>query len=142
MFVENKNPIYVLFQAKYCYLLSFPCPTKEKFDSFVYWLSENFCYDKDKREIANSFDLDDFTGLELLTEVRGSELFSIQMIDAKVVEILRVKEVEVTAAKHVIKPKEDTIRQRDETIKQVEKRKRCSYCRCAFCSNCYNCEFC
>ena len=34
MFVENKNPIYVLFQAKYCYLLSFPCPTKEKFDSF------------------------------------------------------------------------------------------------------------
>ena len=78
--------------------------------------------------------MDDFTGLELLTDVGGSGLFSIQMIDAKVVEILRVKEVEVTAAKHVIKLKEDTMKQRDGTIKQVEKKKRCSYCRCAFCS--------
>ena len=65
--------------------------TKEGFDAFVFWLTENECSDEDKREIADSFDFSDFTGKELLTDVRRSGLYSIEKIDTRVLEILEKK---------------------------------------------------
>ena len=47
--------------------------TKNLFDAFVLWLSENDCTDEDKKEITDSFDFEDFKARELLTDVRMSE---------------------------------------------------------------------
>ena len=64
--------------------------TKEEFDAFVFWLSENECSDEDKQEIVDSFYFDDFTVKELLTDVRRSGLYSIEKIDTQVLEILEM----------------------------------------------------
>ena len=61
--------------------------TKERFDSFVFWLTENECSDDDKRNITDSFTFDAFTVEELLTDVRSSGLYSIKRIDRRVLEI-------------------------------------------------------
>ena len=55
---------------------------KHKFDAVdvVFWLSGNECDDKDKEFISNRLDFAHFTGVELLTDVRKSGLFSYKMI--------------------------------------------------------------
>ena len=68
---------------------------KEEFDAFVFWLSENECSAQDQQEIANSFNFLHFTGKELLTDVRRSGLYSIKKIDARVLEVLEMKELDV-----------------------------------------------
>ena len=64
--------------------------TKNLFNAFVLWLSENDCTDEDKKEITNSFDLlcGCFTAEKLLTDVRKSNLFSIKDIADHVLEIM------------------------------------------------------
>ena len=66
--------------------------TRQKFDVFVFWLSENDCSEEEKKEIVDSFNFDDFTAEELLTEVRLSGLYSISIICSKALEILRKKD--------------------------------------------------
>ena len=94
--------------------------TKDKFDAFVFWLSENECNDKDKKIITENFDLNDFTGEELLTDVRKSGLFSIETIDDKLMEILQEnddsldeKDKEINLLKEEVKKlKEDLAKKR------------------------------
>ena len=66
--------------------------TRQKFDVFVFWLSENDCSEEEKKEIVDSFNFDDFTAEELLTEVRLSGLYSISIICSKALEILHKKD--------------------------------------------------
>ena len=130
--------------------------TKEEFDAFAFWLSVNECSDKDTREIANSFNFDDFTAQDLLTDVRRSGLFSIKKIDARVLEILAEKEKEkeklVKVKDALINSNARSMKDKDATIKnknaeictlknylaaqnlQIEKREICS-----FCTRCYRC---
>jgi len=62
--------------------------TKQRFDAFVFWHAKSQCDDEDRKDITESFCFQDFTGQELLTDVRKSGLFSIMKIDSKVLEIL------------------------------------------------------
>ena len=61
--------------------------TKERFDAFVFWLTENACSNNDKKRITESLMFDNFTLEELLTDVRSSGLYPSQRIDARVLEI-------------------------------------------------------
>ena len=67
--------------------LRFPM-TKARFDSFVFWLSKNNdnCDNDDKKVITESFKFHDFTVEELLTDVRKSGLYSIEIIDKRLLE--------------------------------------------------------
>ena len=60
--------------------------TKNRFDAFVLWLSDNEGSDEDKKEITESFNFDDFNERELLTDVRQSGLYSTEKIDKRVLE--------------------------------------------------------
>ena len=66
--------------------------TKNLFDAFVLWLSENDCTDEDKKEITDSFDFDDFDEQELLMDVRKSGLYSTEKIDRRVLDIFSSRE--------------------------------------------------
>lgn len=63
----------------------------EKFQVFMYWSASNDCSEIEKRRMTNNFDLDSFTGEELLTVVRQSGLYSVEQIDKRVLQILRVQ---------------------------------------------------
>jgi len=66
--------------------------TKQKFDAFVFWLSENNCSEEEKKVIVDSFNFDDFVVEELLTDVQLSGLYSISNVCSKVLEILRKRD--------------------------------------------------
>ena len=61
--------------------------TKNLFDAFVLWLSENDCTEEDKKEITDSFNFDDFNERELVTDVRKSGLYSTEKIDRRILDI-------------------------------------------------------
>ena len=65
--------------------------TKQKFDAFLFWLSENDCSEDEKKEIVDSFDLDNFTAEKLLKDVRLSGLYSISTICSKAIDIVAEK---------------------------------------------------
>lgn len=83
----------------------------EKIDIFMYWLSSNNCSAIEKKRIANSVDLDEFTAEELLTVVRKSNLFSVQLIDRKVLKIIKNQMASINK-------KEIEIREKDALIQQ------------------------
>ena len=91
--------------------------TKDTFDAFVIWYSKNKlkCSDQDRRDIADSFDLDDFTGVELLTDVRKSGLFSVEIIDTRVLNILNVQQKEIKLSDMRIRTLENSL--------EIEKKK-------------------
>ena len=64
---------------------------KDKFDLFLDWYKENKenCSEENKKIILDSFNLDDFSGEELLTVVRKSGLFPEEDVINKVLEKLR-----------------------------------------------------
>ena len=64
---------------------------KDKFDLFLAWYNENteYCNEESKKIILDSFNLDDFSGEELLTVVRKSGLFPEEEVINKVLEKLR-----------------------------------------------------
>ena len=64
---------------------------KDKFDLFLAWYNENteYCSEENKKIILDSFNLDDFSGEELLTVVRKSGLFPEEEVINKVLEKLR-----------------------------------------------------
>ena len=108
--------------------------TKERFDAFVFWLSENEsqCNVQDKREVIKSFNFDDFTGKELLTDVRKSGLYSILKIDMKVLELLNSiilenrssiieKQKVVEKSKREIEKLQESVKDKDRLIASQEK---------------------
>ena len=72
--------------------------TKQRFDAFVFWYSQNKlkCSDQDRRRITDSFSFTDFTGEELLTDVRQSGLYSVKKIDMRVLDILNGQQKDIT----------------------------------------------
>ena len=66
--------------------------TRQKFDAFKFWLSENDCGEDEKNAIVDSFNFDDFTADELLTEVRMSGLYSVSKVTSKALEIFHKKD--------------------------------------------------
>ena len=67
----------------------FPHPTaKDRFEAFLSWYSKNDqdCSDNDKQLILDSFDLDDFTGKDLMTVVKTSGMFSEESVNASIIE--------------------------------------------------------
>ena len=95
--------------------------TKERFDSFVFWLTENECIDDDKRNITDSFTFDAFTVEELLTDVRSSGLYSIKRIDRRVLEIHQSvqRNLELTGEK--LKDKTKALNEKEYSNKIKEK---------------------
>ena len=65
--------------------------TKQKFDCFVMWLSNNEIEEEEEAEIVESFQSEDFTINELLTDVRKSRLYQDITIDERVLELLQEK---------------------------------------------------
>ena len=65
-------------------------PTVARLQFFKIWYVENKdCKDGEKKIIRDSFNLDDFTGEELLTVVKESGLFPEKDIDKKCIEKFR-----------------------------------------------------
>ena len=63
---------------------------KLRLQFFKIWYVENKdCKDEEKKIIRDSFNLDDFTGEELLTVVKESGLFTEKDIDTKCIEKFR-----------------------------------------------------
>ena len=54
--------------------------TKQRFESFKFWLSENEVTEEQKDEIVESLDFEDFTVEELLTSVKKSGLYTVSKI--------------------------------------------------------------
>jgi len=92
--------------------------TKNLFDAFVLWLSENDCTDEDKKDITDSFVFEDFKEQELLTDVRKSGLYSIEKIDRRALDIFNFRSKIIAEQRNDLKSKEATLRIRDATIKE------------------------
>merc|ERR1712079_376986 len=61
--------------------------TGERFKYFLAWYSKNKdCGPEDKKAVLDSFKLDDFTGVELLTVAKESGFFSQEEIEKKCIE--------------------------------------------------------
>ncbi len=83
--------------------------TKNKFNAFVYWMSENEVSDENKMEIVKCFHFEDFTGEELLTTVRKSGLYPDSKIDERLRVVLQEKDKVIEAQKKSIREKNTTI---------------------------------
>lgn len=83
--------------------------TKQKFDSFLIWLSENDPSDDQKGEIVKSFHFNDFTVDELLNSVMESGLYTISKIHDRVSAMFKEQEELIKNMKKSIKIKSDTI---------------------------------
>ena len=95
--------------------------TKKLFDSFVIWLSENEATEKQKDEIVNSFNFEDFTVEELLTSVRKSGLYNIGKIADRVHDLFKEQVSLVEHKKNLLEEKDNSIKERDDTIKEKDK---------------------
>ena len=70
--------------------IGYRIPTsKEIFDAFVYWLSENDCTSEEKERVKQCYNFYNFTAEELLTDVRRSGLYSIEEVDRRLLDIFR-----------------------------------------------------
>ena len=63
--------------------------------AFMVWLSQNEVTEEQQKEIVESFNLEEFSAEELLTEVRDSGLFSAKKIDERMLELLNEKELKI-----------------------------------------------
>ena len=66
------------------------------------WLTENEASEKQKTEIVESFNFEDFTAEELLTSVRDSGLYSAKRIDERVLDLLKNKDMKIKELKNTI----------------------------------------
>ena len=73
-----------------------------KFKAFMVWLTENEASEKQKTEIVESFNFEDFTAEELLTSVRDSGLYSAKRIDERVLDLLKNKDMKINELKNTI----------------------------------------
>ena len=63
--------------------------TKQRFDAFMIWTSENEVTEEQKDEIVESFDFDDFTVEELMTSIRDSGFYPGKKIDKRVIDLFK-----------------------------------------------------
>ena len=98
---------------------------EERFDAFVFWLSENECTAGEKQRISESFNLYCFTAEELITDVRKSGLYSIEKIDRILLE-------KMESLRDGLKRKNKTIVEKNQEIdglnQVIQKMKRKSHC--------------
>ena len=97
------------------------CTTKQRFDAFTIWLSENEATEEQKEEIVKSFNFEDFTVEELLTSVRKSGLYTFKKIDERVLYLFKEQDGLVKHQKDLLKENEKSIIERDNTIKEKDK---------------------
>ena len=83
-------------------------PTKQRFDAFMVWLSNNEdeVTKEDRNEIVDSFDFKDFTVEELITSVRDSGLYSGTEVDKRLLELFKNQEHDLKAKNSVIEEKD------------------------------------
>jgi len=96
--------------------------TKNRFDAFVLWLSENDCTDEDKKEITDSFNFDDFNERELLTDVRKSGLYLTEKIDRRVLDICHSRDTLITAQIRGLRKRDAIINNDSKIIAHQEKK--------------------
>ena len=103
---------------------------KNELDAFMFWLSENEISGDDKMEITNYFEcyIEVFTAEELLTDVKKSGLFSMKMIDDRVMEILqdkdrqlKAKDETITQKWNEVRPLMEILQDKDREIKAKDK---------------------
>jgi len=98
-------------------LLSVPWPspsTKQVFDAFMVWLSENEVTNEERNEIADSLEFENFTVEELMTSVWDSGLYPRSKIDKRVLELVKKKD-------NLLKEKDLKIKDQDLKIQQLQR---------------------
>jgi len=102
--------------------------TKQRFDSFIIWLSENEATEDQKKEIVKFFYFEEFTVKELITSVRDSGLYPTSKIDERVLELfknqgdlLKEKDKLIEAKDNLLKDQEKLLKSKDKQIKAQEK---------------------
>ena len=95
--------------------------TKQRFDAFTIWLSENEATEEQKEEIVKSFNFEDFTVEELLTSVRKSGLYTVKKIDERVLYLFKEQDGLVKHQKDLLKENDKSIIERDNSIKEKDK---------------------
>ena len=96
------NLIKDIFLADYCLDPLSMSLQRGKFKAFMVWLTENEASEKQKTEIVESFNFEDFTAEELLTSVRDSGLYSAKRIDKRVLDLLKNKDMKIKELKDTI----------------------------------------
>ena len=92
--------------------------TKQRFEAFMVWLSENEAAKEDKNEIVESFNFEDFTVEELMTSVRNSDLYSGTKIDKRVLVLHK----DLTETKDLkIKEQDSKIRELRGILEEAKK---------------------
>ena len=77
---------------------------------------------QDKQDIVNSFSFDDFTGEELLTDVRKSALYSIAKIDKKILDMLKEKDSSIATKNRLIVNKDKWLEKYESTIEELRRK--------------------
>ena len=73
-----------------------PMPTTlERTNAFMVWHSKNEVTEEQKNEIVNSFDFVDFTVEELITIIRVSGLYPAKMIDKRLLDLVKNKDLKI-----------------------------------------------
>jgi len=94
---------------------SWPSPsTKQVFDAFMVWLSENEVTNEERNEIADSLEFENFTVEELMTSVWDSGLYPRSKIDKRVLELVKKKD-------NLLKEKDLKIKDQDLKIQQLQR---------------------
>jgi len=90
--------------------------TKQKFDCFMIWLSENVIDEEEEAEIVESFQPEDFTVDELLTTVRRSRIYPDTAIDERVLELLQEQRDRLQQQRRLLNDEEKQIKARERII--------------------------
>ena len=88
--------------------------TKQVFDAYMVWLSENEVTKEDRNEIADGLNFEDFTLEELMNSVRDSGLYSGSKIDERVLELVKKKD-------NLLIEKDLKIREQDLKIQRLQR---------------------
>ena len=95
--------------------------TKQRFDSFVIWLSENEATEDQKKESVKFFDFEEFSVEELNTSVRDSGLYPASKINERVLELFKEQEDILKEKVKLIEAKDSLLKVKDSLLKDHEK---------------------
>ena len=101
----------------------------------LFLLTENDYSDQEKKEIVDSFRFEDFICQELLTDVRNSDLYSIDKIDKKVLELMNSRDQIISHQRRDLVKRDLIIRRMKDHLILNEGVGDC-------CDNCGQCEKC
>ena len=91
--------------------------TKERFDAFMSWLSENEVTEEQKEEIVESFNFEEFTVEELMTSVRKSDLYPTNKIDKRLLGLFKEQNELVQSQSNLLKEKDKLLKEKDKLLK-------------------------